>query len=181
MLVVIILVVVVFGVTVIKLQERNRALNAQIPHLVQGESIEYFDLIDLDLGRINVTALKTGKPKFIFIFPRPCAPCSSNILFWNRMAKMMTGRGEVFGILLGGPDEIARLSESKKMHFKLYVPENPDLFQKKMRIQNTYAQTILYHENEVKMIKMGDLEGSDFTNMLKEARKLAKKSKEDAG
>ena len=61
------------------------------------------------------------------------------------------------------------------MNFKLYVPDNPDLFQKKMRIQYSYAQTILYHEDEVKMIKLGDLEGNDFTNMLKEARKLAKK------
>ena len=86
-------------------------------------------------------------------------------------------QGEVFGIIPGGANEVAEFLNSKKVLFKLYMPENLNLFLKKMRAQNNDAQTILYFDGEVNMIKVGDLDGRNFTEILKKARKLAKKVK----
>jgi hypothetical protein len=179
--IIIIAILAVFGFTLFKLVKENKELKSRIPRLTKGESIEYFDLINLDGERVDASILRTDKPTFIYLFPRPCAPCSPNIIYWNQMAKLMGDQGQSFGVILGGPNEVADFTGRKKARFKVFIPDDLTLCLNKLGINHRLAQTILYHRNEIKIVKLGELDGQSFTEMLKEAKKIVKRNMAEGG
>jgi len=158
----------------VRLIQENKKLKNYIPHLIEGESIKYFDLISVDGERINSSVLKSNKPLFIFLFSRPCSPCNVNIVFWNEMVKIMKDKVKTFGIILSGHNKAFNFSKSKKTQFKIFVPANLDIFIKKMRIKSNFAQTILYYNNKIKIIRVGNIDGDTFTEILRKTKKMIK-------
>lgn len=143
-----------------------------VSFLQDGGSIDYFDLVDLEGKKINVTALDTAKPQLIFIFPRPCAPCSGNVLFWSQAAKFIKDDADYFGIVLDGATQAFEVSRKKNLRFTLYLPENTDLFLKKLGIQDEAARTIVYYKNKIVKKYTGDLDGDTFTELVTYTRDL---------
>lgn len=78
---------ILFGFTVFKLYRLNQETKANLPYLLIGEKINYFDLLDKDANQISVSAFKSDRPVMIFIFSRPCSPCDKNIVIGRKWRK----------------------------------------------------------------------------------------------
>jgi hypothetical protein len=137
--------------------------------LEQGESISYFDLVGKDNEKINVSKLKNNRRKVIFIFKTPCAHCNGNILYWNRMAKILGKDVDIYGIIPGDRALMIELYRMARLYFKLYVPVDAEKFKQKMKVSMNLGNTILYYDNRVIMNISGDLDGESYTALLKSA------------
>lgn len=170
---VITILLVIFGFTLVKLVERNKGLKSRIPHLSEGDDIVYFDLHNIDNERIDASVLKSRKPSLIFLFPRPCAPCSNNIAFWSKMALITQKNANIFGIIAGRAKDARDFWAKKKTPFNIYFPGDLELFLKKMKIRSNMSQTILCQNGRVEMIRLSDLDGEMYTEFLKKTFEMA--------
>lgn len=173
----IIAILVTAGVIITNLIQENKTLKAHVPCLVEGERIEYFDLKGMDEQVIDESNLEEEGTSLIFIFSRPCSPCNRNIVFWNRTANILKDDVRVFGIILDDFSRAHDFSQSKKLHFNIYVPVDLNRFVEQWRLKLDLAQTVLYHDLQVKTVEIGDLNGQSFTEMVKAARRLTGKGK----
>lgn len=157
-----------------RLYQVNEKNKKALPYLTPGESIDVFDLLDEGANQVNASALKTDRPALIFIFSRPCSPCEKNIVYWRKMHEVLKDGVDFYGIILGDATTAFNFAENAKLDFKLYIPANLDKFIEVMRIKLNFSQTILYAKNEVKYLKLGNLEGEEAANLINMAKALIK-------
>lgn len=167
---------VIVAVFIIVMQAReNRHLKENLPYLLPDESINYFELLSIDNERIDVNALST-KPSIIFIFKSPCNTCNRNIQFWRKIAKIMEGKINIFGIVFSGYNQMVEFSDQSSINFKLYTPVDPQKFRHHLKLKLNIAQTIVYHKGSVQLLKMGELNGEDYLALLKYIKSIARRS-----
>lgn len=157
------------------LYKKNYLLKNSLPYLVPGEKINYFDLIGEDGETINKSILK-NKISLIFIYKHPCLACNKNSILWRRLATVGGNEINLFGIAQVDLSGLVEFAENSQLNYKLYAPENIDLFKKKMRMKLNTPQTILYY-NKVQEIFLGVLTGDDYTNILKKLKQIKKNRK----
>lgn len=169
---IILAIVTLFGFALFKLYQLNEQTKAQLPYLITGERIEYFDLIGEDALRINTSVFLNDRPAMIFIFSRPCNPCQKNFQYWRKMKEILGDRVDFYVIIMESASSAFDFSEKTNLNFKIYVPEDVNRFIQSMRIKLNLAQTILYTKNEVKYLKLGDLEGNESVNIINMAKEM---------
>jgi thiol-disulfide isomerase/thioredoxin len=163
---------ILFGFTVFKLYRLNQETKANLPYLLIGEKINYFDLLAKDAKQISVSAFKSDRPVMIFIFSRPCSPCDKNIVYWKKMAEILQDSVDFYGVVLGNATEAFNFAEEARLNLEVYVPVDLYTFILNQRIKLNFSQTILYARNEVKFLKLGVLEGEEAVNLINMAKKL---------
>jgi hypothetical protein len=172
-----VLAIVIFcGYTIFKLHWLNEQARANLPYLDIGEHIGYFDLIAEDSSRVNTSIVNSGRPAMIFIASRPCTPCQKNVHYWRKFKKILGDCIDYYGIIPTDATTAFNFSERAKLNFKIYVPADLKLFIQGMRLKTNNAQTIVYDQNEVKYIKLGNLERNDALHIINLAKELGKTS-----
>lgn len=173
-LLVIISILIIAGFSIFKLVQTNNKLRKSIPYLQIGEKINNFDLLDKDARKINSSELhKDNQLSLIFIFSRPCTKCNKNVIYWQRLSRLVSGKANTYGIVMDNPGTAFAFEESANLDFKIYVPENIQGFQERMRIKLNFSQTILY-KNGVRYMKLGDLDPDNAKQIIKIVRELIK-------
>ncbi len=167
---VVLVIVILFGFAVFKLYRMNEQTKASLPYLAIGERIEYFDLIGEDASQINVSVFNSERPVLIFILSRPCNPCQKNMKYWQKMKEILLDRVDFYAIILDNATSAFSFSEQANLNFKVFVPVDLNRFIQKMRIKLNLPQTILYVKNEVKYLKLGELEGEEAVNIINMAK-----------
>jgi hypothetical protein len=149
-----------------------RQLKGALDHLIPGEKIKYLDLVGMHQDTFDAAMLRSDKMYLLFIFKMPCSTCNRNIGLWRQMTKILDGGVEILGIIPGEFAEAANFEEKTegRIKFKLFVPADIAKFKEKMRIRENSAQTILYC-NKVEFVKVGDLNGDEYTTIIKRAKK----------
>lgn len=166
-------ILVLSGYAIFKLYRMNQQAKANMPYLLIGEHVEYFDLLDEDANPISASTLEKDRPSIILIFSRPCSPCNKNIVYWRKIAEVLEKDVDIYGIVLGSASEAFNFAEEAKLNFKIYVPEDLEKFIKKQRIMLNFGQTILYTaDNGVNYLKMGPLEGDEAVSIINMAKKM---------
>lgn len=164
-------IIIVMGFVLYKTMQSKKRLTESLPYFVEGESIEYFDLISMSSERIDASALEGDTPILIFIFSRPCSPCNKNIKFWKSIAGILKDKkNKIFGIALDNLSATYNFMKEARLNFDIYVPEELEIFLKRMRIKLNFAQTILYHKG-VKVQKLGPLEADEVTRIINYIKK----------
>jgi peroxiredoxin len=164
-------IIVVLGFALYKTIQSNKRLTESLPYFIEGESIEYFDLLSMAGDRIDASALESDTPILIFIFSRPCSPCNKNIKFWKSMVGILKDKKiEIFGIVLDNLSATYNFMKEARLNFDIYVPDELEIFLKRMRIKLNFAQTILYHKG-VKVQKLGPLEADEVTKIINYIKK----------
>lgn len=172
LILVIISMLIVFGFGFFKLFNINQKLRAEIPYLVPGENIDYFDILGQDAQTRDRSVLDNNRPSLIFIFSRPCSPCNANIKYWKKITGILKEKADVYGIVLGEINETFELTEKAKINFNVYVPEDLKRFTENMRVKLNFPQTIIYHNGKVVSLKLGTLEGEDAGKIIKTVKAL---------
>ena len=67
------------------------------------------------------------------------------------------------------------LQENAMLGFKLYMPKDFEKFRKEFNLKDNKAQTILYLNNSVKDIIIQDMDGDDYTAILRQAKKALRR------
>jgi peroxiredoxin len=165
-------IILVLGGIVFHLIKQKRMLENQLTSLAIGQSIDYFDVVNVKEEVMDASLINNGRSSLIFIFSRPCSPCNANIIFWNRMARICEGKANVFGIVIDDLEQVSQLSENKKVGFDLYVPAKIETFINKNRIDSNQAQTVLYKDGEIDSIVVGELDGDSYTQLMRKLKKL---------
>lgn len=151
-------VILVLGFVIIKLINQSHMLRSYIPHLLVGDKIEYFELVGMTGEPVDLELLNPDQPTLIFIFSRPCTTCDKNIEYWKKIARMVEGRADVFGIILAAPEVAIDFAEKAKLRFEVYVPNNIDSFIEHFHARLNISQTILY-QGMVRQLYIGELTG----------------------
>ena len=159
----------------------NRIKRSHTP-LNPGEKITYLDIMDMNKETFDVSMLKPDRGYLFFIFKMPCSACNRNLSLWIQMARILDGGTEILGIIPTGYEEARRFVEDikGKLNFNVYVPYDADKFRKEMRLGPRTAQTILYY-NKVEYIKEGNLDGDDYTAILRKAKAMQSTGKKEDG
>lgn len=144
--------------------------------LAPGQKIRYFDLIGTDNRQINASHLNKNRLNLIFLFKQPCAPCNPNLSLWRRIAKILPEKVNIYGIWLGRYSDMFELQQDLNLGFTLYSPIDIKRFKDEFKISYNYAQTILYMNNAVSMVRLGNLEGYDYTTLLRLIKRYLNKS-----
>lgn len=108
----------------------------------------------------------------IYIFSQPCSPCNKNTQVWKKIAALSKRDAKAIGIIIDDHQEALAFSEKLKPNFELYVPVDIPKFKDKMKIRTNFAQTILYHDGKVIFVKLGMLQGEDYTHILSTIKHL---------
>ncbi len=151
----------------IKQNRQISQLKGSMTTLLEGERIDYFDLLGTDNQTINASALNDGQPHLIFIPKQPCLACGLQNSIWRRIAKALNKKIAIYGIWLGHHQQMFDFQENGRPGFTFYTPVDMDLFKQKLRLQRNYAQTILYMNNKIAFIRLDTLEGKDYTYILR--------------
>lgn len=150
----------------------------KLPYLVEGERIEYFELIGLNNELINSDFLKKSEISLIFIFKEPCGVCNGNLIYWNRIARILKDKDvNIYGVVLGGKEKSDKLNKEAVLNFDVYFTKDRDKFKKYFRLKHNFAQTLVCIKNKVFMNIFGKLEGELYTECLKTIKILIKKNK----
>ncbi|MCK4764603.1 MAG: redoxin domain-containing protein [Candidatus Aminicenantes bacterium] len=165
--IVLVVVVILLSILLIGTALQNKKLRTTLPYLVPGEKIKYFDVTGANEELVKAEVLTKAPLSLIFIFNRKCSTCDGNILYWNRMAKLVKKDNvKIYGIILPGPTEMFNFKEKAKVSFDLFTPENREKFKNRFRIKINLAQTILCVGDKVGLIKLGQLGGDDYNLFL---------------
>jgi peroxiredoxin len=162
---------------IITQKHRLESLEDSQALLAVGQKINYFDMIGADNQVLDVSVLnRARKPVLLFIPKQPCVPCNPNFLLWKRMAKIIQDHADIYGIWLGKPSDMIEFQENREFYFKFYSPVDLDRIKKELKVKFNYPQTILYQDNKVVLVKLGNLEGHDFAAILNRVKQYAKSS-----
>jgi peroxiredoxin len=167
------------SVTIIILIRQARAIKTHLPYLTPGEKITYFDLTGMHSEVVSRSHLDSAKASLIFVFKQPCSHCNGNILYWNRIARILKGSIDIYGVIPGGPAQMFELADKARLHFKLFVPDDPAQLKKAIRYKLNMAQTILVVDGKVDSVIIGELDGDSFTGVLQKAKQFLKKNKQE--
>jgi hypothetical protein len=163
------------SITIIVLVRQTRAIKTHLPYLTPGESITYFDLIGMHSELVSLGQLNSVKASLIFVFKQPCSHCNGNILYWNRIARILKGTIDIYGIIPGGPAQMFELEDKARLYFKLYVPDDPSHFKRAIRYKLNLTQTIIYEDRKVDSVFLGELDGDSYTRILRKVKRIIKK------
>lgn len=152
---------------IFKQSQMLRNFRKDVPVLLKGERIAYFDIIDPEAKKLDASALKRNPFSIIFIFEQPCSICNKNIDYWKGLRKLVKNNIPIYAIVLDNYAQMFDLHQSGRLNFKLYAPNNREEFIKHMRIRFNIAQTILLKEDSVISVKLGTLSNDDFLDILK--------------
>ncbi len=155
----------------------NKKLKESFPYLTKGEKIEYFDLLDKNAKELGKEVLKKNYLNLIFIFKRPCSTCNGNVLYWNRIAKILKNKVKIYGIIPGTPSLMFDLSKKAETNFKIFVPENLKMFISENKIKTDKAYTILLKRNKIFLNIVGNLSGDDYLKIIRVANLFANKGR----
>ncbi|MGD2085748.1 MAG: hypothetical protein PVH61_06135 [Candidatus Aminicenantes bacterium] len=70
------------------------------------------------------------------------------------------------------------LVDKARLHFKVFVPNDPSKFKKALRYKLNMAQTILVVDGKVDSIKIGEMDGDSFTEILRKVKRILKKNRQ---
>ena len=116
--------------------------------------------------------MNKSQVNLIFIFKQPCAPCNQNLSLWRRIAGVVKDKNvNVYGIWLGNQGEMFDLQETSGLDFTIYSPLELEQFKRSLVIKYNYAQTILYIDKKAEFVRLGNLDGDDYTSILKRINK----------
>lgn len=166
-------ILVLSGYTIFRLYSVNERNKAALPYLMEGEGIKYFNILNHQASLLDQSVLKEEMPSLIFIFSRPCSPCNKNISYWKKMAKILDGKVNIYGIVLDEPGKAFDFAEQAKLNFKIYIPEDLRTFIQTMRLKMNLSQTIIYHNGAVRKLKIGDLDGKEASGFIKAIRGIS--------
>lgn len=167
-------IIILCGFTIFKFYKIKEENRANLPYLEIGESIKYFDLIAEDSSRIDKTVFNSGRLAMIFIASPNCTPCQKNFPYWRKFKKILGDCSDCYGVVPTDAASAFNFAERMKLNFKIYVPIDLNMLVQAMRLKTNQAQTILYAQNEVKYVKLGNLDGSDAAHIINLAKKLVK-------
>lgn len=68
---------------IIRQAKTIETIKKEIPFLILGERIEYFDLVGVEGNAIDNSFLESSAYSLVFIFERPCSKCNKNIAYWK--------------------------------------------------------------------------------------------------
>jgi len=154
--------------------QKNKNIQSQLPYLVPGEQITYFDVLGLNAEKITAGMLNSKKIALLFIFQQPCSHCDRNLATWNRIGRILKNDVDIYGIIPAPPGQMFELKENARLSFNIYSPDDLVKFKKNFRLKTDLAQTILYVDREVDFVKFGDVNGDDYTNLLRRIKTLLK-------
>ncbi len=169
-LLLVIFVLLIFSVFLnYKLFVLNTYHRSLIPFLLKGERIKNFSLLDQNARFIEPFRLKKGI-SLVYIFLKDCSPCDKNIVYWRKIAKIFNQKISVIGVVLGTPTDAFNFAEKANLNFQIYVPDDLAKYTRDMRLMINQSQTIVLQDGKVKMVKMGNMDGSiaiDLINFIK--------------
>lgn len=141
-----------------------------------AQKIEYFDLIGTNNDQVNALELSKSPINIIFIFKQPCAPCNQNLTMWRRISKIVENKNvNVYGIWLGRQRDMFEFQETTRdLEFTVYSPLDLYKFKRSLVLKYNYAQTILYIDNKVEKVILGNLDGNDYTSILRRINRRLK-------
>ncbi len=142
------------------------------PHLIKGEKVGYFDLMDKNSHRTEIEILKENNISLIFIFKLPCSTCSGNILYWNRIARILNGKVKIYGIVPGIPSQMFDLLNEAKLNFKIYIPNDFNKFIKKNKVKTNLSYTIVCLKGKIILNIPGNLTGDDYLEIVRVVKLL---------
>lgn len=135
--------------------KQNTVLRKSIPFLYPGDSVDYFELLDMNGEAISSGRLNGERPVLLFIFEQPCSPCNKNIDLWRKLASLCKEKADVYGIILDRFDNVHGFAADIRLNFPLYAPKDKNKFAERFRIYLRYAQTLL-----------GNLEVEEFREFI---------------
>jgi hypothetical protein len=132
-----------------------------------GQTVPAIELKDIDGNKLELFSLLTGKNTGIFILPKPCLQCNPNFYFLKKLAQ--TYKHELTPICI-----INSNYQLNKKNFldvdraiNVYYPADPAVFIKLMRMEFNPAKVHLLKGNKVVYSKTGDLDTTDYFNIIK--------------
>lgn len=149
-----------------------KKIEEKIPILLKGETIDYFDMIDINNESIDASVLKNSSFNLIFIFDQPCSRCSRNILYWKKIKKLVKDKIACYGIVLSEYENMINFANEGGLNFNLYFPIDEDKFKNKLKIRLKLSQTIILNKNRVMNIHIGNLTPNEFSDILNQIRIL---------
>lgn len=167
-------VIILCGFTIFKFYQLKEEARANLPYLEIGEQIKYFDLIAEDSSKVNTSVINSGRMAVIFIASPNCTPCQQNFPYWRKLRKVIGDCSDYYLVIPTDATSAFNFAERMRLNFKIYVPIDLNIFLQAMRLKTSQAQTILYAQNEVKYLKLGNLEGNDAVNIINLAKESAK-------
>jgi len=161
---------ILMSFTLWRCMSANRGLVEKIPYITTEKTIDYFDLTGVDESRVTLEDLKTQENSLVFVFSRPCTPCNKNLVFWNKMAQILSKKVKIYGIVLNDLSEAYNFSKEATLFFDIFVPDELDLFVKAWKIKSNQPLTVLIRNSQPAFVVMGLLEAEDTGEMIKRIR-----------
>lgn len=154
-----------------KLLKINSRLRELIPHLLKGEEIKNFDLLDKK-GRMIDPGQFENRIAIFFIFLKGCSPCDKNIVFWKKIAKLFKDKASVYGVIIDTPTAAFNFADEVRLNFDIYVPDKLGQYVKDLRLSQTQSQTIVCKDKRVELLKTGILESEDAIEIINKLKWL---------
>jgi|GEM_PF-1912484 len=158
--------IVVETYVIIRQAKTARDFRKEVPLLLKGEKITYFDMMDADGKTIDSSTLEKNPLSLVYIFDRPCSRCNKNIDYWKKIRSLADNRLPVHAVVLDNYSEMLELHKSGFLNFKLYTPVDKERFTRAMRIKLNLAQTIVLERGTVQSVKLGLLSHEDFMEIV---------------
>lgn len=172
LLLVLISLIIVETYVIIKQQIKIKRIEENLPVLLKGEPIKYFDLYGIDDHKINSSILSGKEYNVIFIFDQPCSICTQNIAFWKKIKKFMGNKIPVYGVVLSEYENMVNYAKQGMLNFDIYFPIDREKFIENFRLKMNLAQTIILNKNKVLYIHQGTLNAKSFSYILSQLKNL---------
>ena len=148
-----------------------RKLRNNISSLAIGYVLPKLNLVSLDNSPIDQVNISEGVT-ILLIFKSPCSACNANLSSWKNIARFFRTKVNILGIVRSGNQDAAKLLEIKDLNFPLFMPIDDETFNKQLHIKSNHAQTIIIHNNKIKLMKTGQLSGADLDTVVTTIKKL---------
>jgi len=155
-------------------------LKGNLPYLLPGEKIDYFDVLNTKDERLGLSNIDNNAT-LLFIFERPCTRCNKNIKVWQKIAQIVKRKNNVnvYGIVLGDPKDMFNLAGMMKLNFDLCSAVDQTKLIDSLRIRLNLPQTVLLKNGKVSSVLIGELTGDNYTKILKKVMMPTKNNKKE--
>ncbi len=92
------------------------------------------------------------------------------------MTKYKLNGIKLIGIIPDSAQAMANFASASKVKFPLFIPEALKKFRKALRMRFNMPQTLLLKNGKVAYLKVGDLSGVDFEQLVQKLRILQESS-----
>lgn len=173
--VLLVLIILAASVTIGLLMVKLKSLESSLFSLAYGESFPDLELYSVDSTKKVLSKYSKGV-LVVFCFQIPCSECNSNIGGWTSIAQFFGEKIYIIGIVPDGNAAAFQLEEEKRVNFPICIPGEPKTFARKFRLKSNIAQTIVFFDNKVKMVKIGELTREDLNELISEIKNMLKTS-----